>query len=76
MYMAFKEHCLSRPFLLGEHLLGLSPLFSAFLLLAEEIAISWPRIAAFTETRGRRGLAPGKSYAKKDSTVPQFLHIQ
>ncbi|KAH0626822.1 hypothetical protein JD844_002062, partial [Phrynosoma platyrhinos] len=26
---------------------------------AEEIAISWPRITAFTETRGRRGLAPG-----------------
>ncbi|KAJ6658189.1 hypothetical protein lerEdw1_001456 [Lerista edwardsae] len=32
---------------------------SALFLLAEEIAISWPRITAFTETRGRRGLAPG-----------------
>ncbi|XP_077170272.1 uncharacterized protein LOC143825824 [Paroedura picta] len=33
--------------------------YETVISLAEEIAISWPRITAFTETRGRRGLAPG-----------------
>ncbi|XP_078233999.1 uncharacterized protein LOC140708438 isoform X1 [Pogona vitticeps] len=33
--------------------------YETVISLAEEIAISWPRIMAFTETRGRRGLAPG-----------------
>ncbi|KAJ7313615.1 hypothetical protein JRQ81_005159 [Phrynocephalus forsythii] len=33
--------------------------YETVISLAEEIAISWPRITAFTESRGRRGLAPG-----------------
>nr|XP_060636971.1 zinc finger protein 3 homolog [Anolis sagrei ordinatus] len=33
--------------------------YETVISLAEEIAISWPRITAFTETRGRRGLASG-----------------
>ncbi|XP_066484322.1 zinc finger protein 260-like [Tiliqua scincoides] len=33
--------------------------YETVISLAEEIAISWPRITAFTEARGRRGLAPG-----------------
>ncbi|XP_026525649.1 zinc finger protein 397-like [Notechis scutatus] len=33
--------------------------YETVISLAEELAISWPRITAFTETRGRQGLAPG-----------------
>ncbi|ETE70097.1 Zinc finger protein, partial [Ophiophagus hannah] len=33
--------------------------YETVISLAEELAISWPRITAFTETRGRQGVAPG-----------------